>query len=142
MDSGPWCRCHPSPEPKGDALGRRGHGLRADSQINSQISPERGMYVAYQTDKISPDPKGQGFRPVTARRSHRGLAHTIAREKTMSIELKLHRALSAIVDAKADLERLKAEAGCQMQVRRALHELDGAEFDVEIAIRELSGETC
>jgi len=29
-----------------------------------------------------------------------------------------------------------------MQVRRALHELDGAEFDVEIAIRELSGETC
>jgi hypothetical protein len=60
----------------------------------------------------------------------------------MSIELKLHRALSAIIDAKADLERLKAEAGCHMQVRRALHELDGAEFDVEIAIRELSGETC
>lgn len=60
----------------------------------------------------------------------------------MSIELKLHRALSAIVDAKTDLERLTTESQCQMQVRRALHELSAAEFDVEIVIRELSDETC
>jgi hypothetical protein len=58
------------------------------------------------------------------------------------MEAQLRQNAAQLRTAKADLERLKAEAGCQMQVRRALHELDGAEFDVEIAIRELSGETC
>lgn len=60
----------------------------------------------------------------------------------MSIEQKLNRALSAILDAKADLECFGKQPGNPMQIRRAMNELDSAELDLENAIRELSGELC
>jgi len=60
----------------------------------------------------------------------------------MSIEQKLNRAINAILDAKADLECLAQEAGVNLQVRRAVNELDVAELDLENAIRELSGQLC
>lgn len=60
----------------------------------------------------------------------------------MSIEQKLNRAMSAILDAKNDLEFFAKEANATMQVRRALNELDIAELDLENAIREISGQLC
>jgi hypothetical protein len=60
----------------------------------------------------------------------------------MSIEQKLNRAINAILDAKADLECFAKEAGANLQVRRAVNELDVAELDLENAIRELSGQLC
>ena len=60
----------------------------------------------------------------------------------MSIEQKLNRAINAILDAKADLEGFAKEADANLQVRRAVNELDVAELDLENAIRELSGQLC
>jgi len=60
----------------------------------------------------------------------------------MSIEQKLNRAISAILDAKADLQCFVKEAGVNLEIRRAVNELDVAELDLENAIRELSGELC
>jgi len=60
----------------------------------------------------------------------------------MSIEQKLNRAISAILDAKADLASYAKEAGVNLEIRRALNELDGAELDIENAIRELFGQVC
>jgi|APCry1669189034_1035192.scaffolds.fasta_scaffold1209256_1 hypothetical protein len=60
----------------------------------------------------------------------------------MSIEQKLNRAISAILDAKADLASYAKESGVNLEIRRALNELDGAELDIENAIRELFGQVC
>ena len=60
----------------------------------------------------------------------------------MSIEQKLNRAISAILDAKADLASYAKESGVNLDIRRALNELDGAELDIENAIRELFGQVC
>lgn len=60
----------------------------------------------------------------------------------MSIEQKLNRAMSAILDAKNDLEFFAKEVNATMQVRRAMNELDIAELDLENAIREISGQLC
>ena len=60
----------------------------------------------------------------------------------MSIEQKLNRAISAILDAKEDLQCFAKEAGVNLEIRRAVNELDVAELDLENAIRELSGELC
>jgi len=60
----------------------------------------------------------------------------------MSIEHKLNRAISAILDAKADLASYAKESGVNLEIRRALNELDGAELDIENAIRELFGQVC
>lgn len=68
--------------------------------------------------------------------------HGINREYAVSIEQKLNRALSAILDAKADLEGFGIRSENAMQIRRAVNELDIAELDIENAIRELSGELC
>ena len=57
----------------------------------------------------------------------------------MSIEQKLNRAINAILDAKADLACFAKEAGVNLEIRRAVNELDLAELDLENAIRELSG---
>jgi hypothetical protein len=46
------------------------------------------------------------------------------------------------LDAKADLQCFAKEAGGNLEIRRAVNELDVAELDLENAIRELSGELC
>jgi hypothetical protein len=55
----------------------------------------------------------------------------------MSAKQKLKRALSAIDDAKASLERVKRESEDNRSVRTALSELDDAETYIKKAIREL-----
>ncbi len=62
--------------------------------------------------------------------------------EAMSIEQKLNRAISAILDAKADLACVAKESGATLEIRRAVNELDVAELDIENAIRELSGQLC
>ena len=60
----------------------------------------------------------------------------------MSIEQKLNRAIISILDAKSDLACFAKEAGVNLEIRRAVNELDLAELDLENAIRELSGQLC